>query len=237
MPPRDSRTRVFYDNIAASYDALLDSTDARQHRECFWKAAAALLPPKARLLDFGAGTGLDAQHFAAAGHTVTAYDISPGMMAVLRTRCAAQIESGVVRSVVGTLDDLRAAIDPSERFDGVLCNFAVLSLIRDLHPVFRLLADVLRPGGRLIFSIQNPWFIGDVKTRVFWRALRGLLRTGVMRYTSAETGDMWRHLPAQVRRAARPDFRAVRLPHRPAPDCRRSFGATGMFRLLAFERA
>ena len=111
--------------------------------------------------------GLDAQHFALAGHTITAYDISPGMIAVLRTRCAEQIAAGAVRTVVGTLDDLRAAVSRSEPFDAVLCNFAVLSLIRDLRPVFRFFGDVPRPGGRLVLSIQNSWFAGDVWSRAF----------------------------------------------------------------------
>jgi SAM-dependent methyltransferase len=232
----DSRIRAFYDTVATTYDARLDTAEARRHRECFWKAAATLLPARARLLDFGAGTGLDAQHLALAGHAVMAYDISPGMMAVLRARCAAQIEGGVVRTVVGTLADLRAAVGSSPQFDGILCNFGVLSLIRDLHPVFHVFAAVLRPGGTLIVSIQNPWFIGDLRTRAFWSALWALVRDGIMRYTSAETGDVWRHLPAQVRRAAGPEFKAVRQPARPGSDCRHSFGATGVFRLLVFER-
>jgi ubiquinone/menaquinone biosynthesis C-methylase UbiE len=230
------RARVFYDTIAANYDALLDTTEARQHRDCFWRLAAALLPPNARVLDFGAGTGVDAAHLAASGHTVTAYDVSPGMMAVLRERCAAQIGGGSIQTVVGSLEDLRAAIGPAAVFDAVLSNFAVLSLIRDLHPVLRFFGTIVRPGGRLILSIQNPWFSGDMKTRAFWDALWTLTRRGVMRYRSAETGDMWRHLPTQVRRVARPEFRGIAVPAQPMSQCRGSFGVMGVFRLLAFER-
>ena len=237
MTSSSDRIRVWYDAVSANYDALLNTAEARRHRECFWQIAEALLPRTSRLLDFGAGTGLDAEHFASTGHTVTAYDISPGMMAVLQKRCSVQIAEGSVRAVVGTLDDLRAVIGNAATFDAVVCNFAVLSLIRDLRSVLRFFGSVVRPGGRLILSIQNPWFIGDIKTGAFWNALWGFARVGVMRYTSAETGDIWRHLPTQVRRAARPEFRRLALPAKAPAPCRHSFGATGVFQLLAFERA
>jgi SAM-dependent methyltransferase len=233
----EDRARAFYDAIAGSYDAFLEAPEARRHRQCFWEMVAPLLPTNARLLDFGAGTGLDAQYYASVGHRVTAYDISPGMIEVLTARCAACINDGSIRPIVGTLDDLRAAVATSVPFDAVLCNFAVLSLIQDLHPVLRFFGTVVRPGGRLILSLQNPWFIGDLKTRAFWHAWWTFARVGVLRYKSAETGFTWRHLPVQVRRAARPEFRTIGVPPRPRAQCRHSFGTIGVFRLMVFERA
>jgi hypothetical protein len=159
------------------------------------------------------------------------------MMAVLSDRCATRIASGTVIPVVGTLDDLRAAVRGSPPFDAALCNFAVLSLIQDLRPVFRVLSGMVRPDGTLVVSVQNPWFRGDVTTRAFWGALWNLTRHGVMRYDSAETGDVWRHLPVQVYRAARPEFRRLRGFTALASGCLGSFGTTGVFRLLIFKRA
>jgi SAM-dependent methyltransferase len=236
-PSSDGLVRAYYDRTASTYDAALDTPEARRHRRCFWHAVAPLLPPHARLLDFGAGTGLDAEHYAAAGHTVTAYDISPEMMAVLSQRCAAPIASGTVRPVVGTLDDLCRTVRGVPPFDAAVCNFAVFSLIRDLQPVFRALGAMVRPGGTVIVSIQNPWSRRDVASGAFWSALWSFARHGVMRYDSVDTGDVWRHLPVQVSRAARPEFRRLHRSHALAGDCRRSFGATGVFRLLTFERA
>jgi SAM-dependent methyltransferase len=232
----ENRARAFYDAIAGSYDAFLEAPEARRHRHCFWEMVAPLLPSSARLLDFGAGTGIDAQYYASVGHRVTAYDISPGMMEVLTARCAARVNDGTIQPVVGTLDDLRRAVANSAPFDAALCNFAVLSLIRDLHPVLRFFGRVVRPGGKLILSLQNPWFIGDVKTRAFWQAWWTFARVGVLRYESAETGYTWRHLPVQVRRAARPEFREIGVPLKPSAHCHHSFGAIGVFRLLVFER-
>jgi SAM-dependent methyltransferase len=121
-------------------------------------------------------------------------------------------------------------------FDAVISNFAVLNLIRDLSPVIRHFASAVRPGGLLLLAVQNPWFSGDIMTPAFWRAWAGVARHGVLRYESGATGETWRHLPIQIRRVARPAFRPVRVPSPRAVGCRRSFGAVGVFRLLAFER-
>lgn len=233
----ESRARAFYDALSSQYDAQLDVPDARRHRACFWAMAAALLPSRAHILDFGAGTGIDAAHYAQAGHTVVAYDISPGMMSVLSERCATAIASGTIHPVCGTLDDLRGSHAGLSPFDAVISNFAVLNLIRDLDPVIRHFASVVRQGGLLLLTVQNPWFLGDITTIGFWRAWLGFFTSHrLLRYESAATGETWRHLPTQVRRLARPEFRPVRVRSLRAAGCRHSFGAVGVFRLLAFER-
>lgn len=230
------RSRAFYDRIADGYDQVMATPQNQAIRRCFWRQAKALLPAGGRILDFGAGSGLDAEHFAALGHPVVAYDLSEGMIAVLRERCAAQIAEGRIAALAGTLDQVQPRLAELAPFDGVICNFAVLSLVPEPRPVLRLFGRVVRPGGVVLASIQNPLYHGDLRTRAFWRALLRFPRHGALRFPSAEVGHTTRHLPAQIRRAARPEFKPLppRVP--PGGDCRRGFGRFGLFRLVALQR-
>jgi len=233
----EARSAAFYDRTAPVYDQAMDAPVARALRECFWERAEAEFPTGARLFDFGAGTGLDVEHFAGRGYHVTAYEPSAGMLGVLRERCAAHLGAGRVVALGGTLAELEAALADAPPFDGVVCNFAVFSLLPRLEPVFRLFGRIVRPGGRVLITIQNPWYLADMRRAAFWKALLRLPVTGAMRYPNAETGGTTHHLPSRIRRAARPEFRPVPPRVRPAPECRRRFGPLAVFRLLTLQRA
>lgn len=235
-PALHARSREFYDRIADGYDREIDTPQIRELRACFWERAESLMPAGARLLDFGAGSGRDAEHFAARGHTVVAYDNSPGMLAVMERRCAAQVAQGSIVPVAGDLERVAGVLEALGPFDGVVSNLAVFSMVANLDPVFRLLGRIVRPGGRMLISIQNPWCREDLGTRRFWRALAGLPAHGVMRYASNELGHTQRYLPLQLRRAARPEFGALAGAVPACACCRRSFGPLSTFRLVEMER-
>lgn len=230
----ETRARDYYDGIAPEYDGFLDTTANRAIRECFWQYVAQVVPAPARVLDFGAGSGLDTAHLAGLGHSVVAYDLSDGMIAVLRERCAAAIAAGTVEPFAGTLDEVRAALQARAPFDAVVSDFAVFSSVARFGPVFRLLGALVRPGGALVLSIQNPWHPGDMRTRGFWRALLAAPLAGVIRYRSAGLEHIYRYTPGQLRRAARPEFEPDT---RPAPACGKGcFGPRGMFRVVRLRR-
>ena len=230
----EARSREYYDEIAADYDRLLDTPVADATRKCFWQRAEGLLPASARILDFGAGTGIDAEHFADLGHHVTAYDLSSGMIGVLEHRCAKQLASRRVVPVSGPLNEVREALAAGAPYDAVLCNFAVLTLIEDLDRTFRLFGSLVRRDGLALICIQNPWLPAEMRTRAFWKALLLSPFRGGIRYSSRQSGIAFRHTPMQVHRAARNWF----APH-PAlapPCCRTSFGPRSKMRLIALRR-
>jgi 2-polyprenyl-3-methyl-5-hydroxy-6-metoxy-1,4-benzoquinol methylase len=232
----ETRSRALYDRIASDYDKSMGTPEIREVRGCFWQQAEAHLPQPSRILDFGAGSGLDAEHFASLGHSIVAYDLSDGMIDVLRERCRTQIASGQVVPLAGTLHEVRPALLQMQRFDAVICNFAVFSLIPELEPVLRLFGEIVRPGGVVLISVQNPLYRGDLLRRAFWKALLSFPREGALRFPSTEVGQNTHHLPRSIRRSARPDFRPLSplVPLR--PECRRGFGRFGLFRLVALER-
>jgi hypothetical protein len=168
------------------------------------------------------------------GHQVVAYDISAGMLRALARRCAAEIESGSVRPVIGP-PELLGELFSAERFTGIVSNFAVLSQISDLRHLFRLWASVAEPGARVLVTVQNPWNVADARTAAFWRGLLAIPRTGAIRYRSAETGASYRHLLGRIRSAAAPAFRPLHHPSA-AAACGAVASRFGRFRIVALER-
>ncbi|HEU4651594.1 MAG TPA: class I SAM-dependent methyltransferase [Croceibacterium sp.] len=231
----EARSRAHYDAIAGSYDAVLDSPGNRRLRECFWRYVEAAVPRPARLLDFGAGSGIDAAHFAALGHDVTAYDLSEAMIAILQRRCAAAIADGKVTALAGPLDAVQGKLAARAPFDAIVSNFAVFSTIARLDPLFRRLGALARPGAPLIASIQNPWYPGDMRSTAFWRALLAAPFTGSLRYPSAGLRHVHHYTPGQLRRAARPAFEPDA---RPPPACGNDcFGPRSPFRVVSLRRS
>ena len=225
---------AYYDRIASGYDAEIDTAHNRIVRECFWKCAESVLPPPSRILDFGAGTGIDARHFAELGHFVAAYDNSEGMLGVLRQRCAAQIETGSVAPVGGTLDEASAALARLAPFDAILSNFAAFSTVDDLDGVLALFARVLRKGGLVLILIQNPWDSAQLGSRTFWKSLLTSPFTGLLRYESKELGRVSHRRPRQIVRAASRDF-VPSARTEPVLD-RTCFGRGSHFKLLELTR-
>jgi predicted TPR repeat methyltransferase len=103
-------------------------------------------------LDLGCGTGLmGAAIRDRVGH-LTGVDLSPGMLAVARTK----MQRGLPlydRLAEGDLAAFLAA-EPSDSAD--LCLAAdVLIYVADLAPVLKQVARVLRPGGLAAFTVQS----------------------------------------------------------------------------------
>jgi SAM-dependent methyltransferase len=80
----------FWDEDAAVYDNSPEHHPRRLQERAAWAAALRrLLPdPPARVLDAGAGTGFLSLLLAGQGYEVTAMDLSPGMLEVLRAKAA-----------------------------------------------------------------------------------------------------------------------------------------------------
>jgi SAM-dependent methyltransferase len=96
--------RQFWDEDAAVYDRSAEHHPRRPHEQAAWSSTLRrLLPdPPARVLDAGAGTGFLSLLLAAQGYQVTAMDLSPGMLEVLREKAARlglEIETTVTDAV------------------------------------------------------------------------------------------------------------------------------------------
>ncbi len=111
--------------------------------------ASAQRGGEARVLDLGAGIGRVSLDLAAAGHNVTALDLSPALLEELARRA----EGLPVRTVVGDAREFRLAEDG---FDLCLVPMQTLQLLRDegeRRALFESAAAHLRPGALLACAI------------------------------------------------------------------------------------
>ncbi len=146
-------TKPFY-NLAHKHERWPgDGLDEDTHRHfCdFANLAVALaLPPGARILDVGCGSGWLSEYFARFGYNVTGIDISPGLIELARQRLeslpfAADHEHGTTyRFLVHDIE--AAALD--EKFDAIVC-YDALHHFADERAVFKHLFAMLPYGGQL----------------------------------------------------------------------------------------
>ncbi len=183
---RKVSAREGYDLWSATYDETPNPVVAMDAR-----VAPGLLAPQAgeAILDAGCGTGRNLKWIVEAGAKPVGLDFSNGML-----RVAAVTVSGVplVRA------DLHAALPfPGACFDAVLCALIGEHLER-IELCFREFERVLKPRGRLAFTVYHP----DMAARgveANFRADGTEYRLGAVRYT---TGDYLEALRAAGFRVA-----------------------------------
>lgn len=171
------QTQRAFDSVAADYDGPRGNNELIQRmRTTLWNTVCAEVPTGGQLLDLGCGTGLDALEFARRGYQVVATDWSPEMVGRTRSRAAvAGLESHVLPLHLGVqqLDQLH------DEFDGIYSNFGPLNCAPDLAALAAECARLLKPGGKLVFSVIGricPWELG-------YYALRGRFRRAAVRGT------------------------------------------------------
>ena len=170
----DENGSTYYDAIAVEYDSQVDGAARnRRNRERFQALTAPLIRRDLPLLDFGCGTGLDSKHYA-----------------------------GTVTTCAGGLDVLREKLAQFAPIGGVVAHLAVLNHIRDLRPIFALLADALSPGGVVVATMLNPFYWRDMLSAWWWQGAPGSVFTGAIRVAGDVT--TYRHFPSAIQRMASP---------------------------------
>jgi SAM-dependent methyltransferase len=172
----------------------------RRVRDRFQQIAMDLLPKGADVLDFGAGTGIDAKTYAANGHLTFVYEPSAAMRDYLEQHCRDEIARKTMITVASPL---------TCKVQAVTANFAVLNHFADHTLLFDELSRVVHQGGFVLASMLNPYYLGDARYS-WWRAnLLNLIRRG--HYPIASESRIHRFTPRVVARAAAPYFRLERL--------------------------
>lgn len=141
--------RVYRADFGQFYQWLTDTTV---------QVVGELVPPGARIVEFGAGTGRMALPLAALGYRVTAVEPSAPMLAVLRAAGAR------VTCVQRSLQTYAG----KARFDLALCVFTVVIYLLDeasLRAALRTAHDSLKPGGRLLIDVPPPALFHDRRVR------------------------------------------------------------------------
>ena len=157
--------RRWWDAEAAAYQAehgdFLGDADFLWCPEGLRESTAGLLGPVAGrdVLEIGCGAAQGARWLAAAGARATAFDVSSGQLRQAR-RLDARSGVRVPRLVQA---DAQALPFRDASFDVVCSAFGGIPFVADSALVMREVARVLRPGGRVAFSVTHPtrWAFPD----------------------------------------------------------------------------
>ena len=157
--------RHWWDGEAPAYQAehgaFLGDAELLWCPEGLREADAQLLGDVAGrdVLEIGCGAAQGARWLVSAGARVTALDVSLGMLRESR-RLDARSGVAVDRLVQG---DAQAPPFSSEGFDVVMSAFGGIPFVADSARALREVARVLRPAGRLVFSVTHPvrWVFPD----------------------------------------------------------------------------
>lgn len=198
---------------------FLTSQPDRAVRDRFQKMVLDLLPKGAHVLDFGAGTGIDAKTYVARGHQTFVYEPSESMRDYLAQYCHDEIARNAIIKIASPL---------ACKVQAVTANFAVLNHFADHTLLFEELSRVVERGGFVLASMLNPYYLGDARYGWWRKNVVHLLRHG--RYAIASESNIHRFAPRVVAQAAAPHFRLESL----VP---RGFGwATDLYMFLLFRR-
>ncbi len=141
--------------IGYSDDDLADTPEsANMGLSCGNPTALAALRPGETVLDLGSGGGFDcfiAGKKVGAGGLVIGVDMTPDMITKARANTKTYFEQNGLRNVEFRLGEIEHLPVPDASVDVVLSN-CVLNLSPDKAQVWKEIARVLKPGGRVAVS-------------------------------------------------------------------------------------
>ena len=148
--PSDERTND-YDNFAGAYSAENEASLLNAYYERPAMLALAGDVAGRRILDAGCGSGPLFAALRDRGAIVTGFDKSAGMVELARRRLGDGADLRVA--------DLGGPLPfPDGGFDDVIASL-VLHYLEDWGPALAELRRVLKPGGRLLVSVEHPFAI------------------------------------------------------------------------------
>jgi len=157
----DAEARAYQDE----HGAFLGDADLLWCPEGLREADAHLLGEVrgSDVLEVGCGAGQGGRWLVAAGARVTAFDISHGQLLESR-RLDARTGTAVHRVVQA---DAQRMPFRDASFDLVVSAFGGIPFVADSARTMRECARLLRPGGRLVFSVTHPVEVDDAGQAVY----------------------------------------------------------------------
>lgn len=194
--PMTDKDAEFWDKAAASYAASAIADMAGF--ETTLKRTRELLPPEARVLELGCGTGTVALRLADKAETYLGTDISAQMIAIANDKLADPQNAGLKsclsfrQATAGTLAAEVASYD-------TVLGFNYLHLTGDLPEVLGNIRQLLVPGG--LFISKTPC-VGDMNLLIGFAIplmrMIGKAPASVASFSSAELEDTIRNAGFEI---------------------------------------
>lgn len=195
MPKRG--VQRYHDRVAGRYDAMYRGDPYWDFYDAVtWEHLKRFLPTdlSAPCVDLGCGTGKWGLKLARTGFAVTLVDISEAMLEQAR-RAAADLPAGKQPQFLrADLMDLSAL--PRGHFAFAAAQGDPLSLVEQPAGALRQIADILRPGGVLVASVDHrPAGLRHYLEKGDIDGLEEFARTGRTRWL---TGDKAERFPVKM---------------------------------------
>jgi len=147
-----------WDQNAAFWDDYMGDNGNHFYQYLIKPTAEALLniQPGETVLEIACGNGNFSRHLARLGAQVTATDFSQAMIAQAQSY-PTDPDYKITCQVVDAASKAQLLALGSRRFDAAVSNMALMD-INIIEPLFEALAQLLKPGGRFVFSLAHPCF-------------------------------------------------------------------------------
>ena len=157
----------YYDEIANSYDELLEKDESNKLIRLKVKEKFTnYIKPGSRVLDFGGGTGIDLEWLTANNYNVIFCEPSVSM----REKAFSYSNNVLHNKNIVFLDtdntdftNWHKRVPFYEQVDGILSNFAVINNIQDIELLFKNLSPIIRTGGHFILIVLDLPFTRRLK--------------------------------------------------------------------------
>ena len=157
-PDLVSETREIWDRNAGFWDDYMGDENNDFHNLLIRPATERLLgsQPGEQVLDIACGNGNFSRRLAELGAQVVAIDFSETFIARAQARTTAYADRITYRVLDATDRDQLLGLGPG-RFDAAVANMALMDMAA-IAPLLEALQQLLKPGGRFVFSVMHPCF-------------------------------------------------------------------------------
>jgi SAM-dependent methyltransferase len=204
---------------ARAFDAVAPHFDARfgtwqsvaAQRRAVRRCLVERFPAGGRLLEIGGGTGEDAAFLSERGFSVLSTDPSPTMVSLACEKLAISGSSAEI-TFAEELHEFADKYLATKRplFNGAFSNFAPLNCVRDLNPVAKGLAALLKPGSAVMLVLFGTFCPSEMAVEIIRRRPRAVLRrfrrNGVFARLGRCEFEVFYHRHADLLRAFAPWF-------------------------------
>ncbi len=153
----NEETRQIWDQNASFWDERMgDGNDFQRLLVAPASERLLNLQPGETVLEIACGNGVFARHLARLGIHVVATDFSTQMLEYARARSSEYGDRIEYRLLDATSEEQIVALG-RQRFDAAVCNMAIMDMA-EIDPLMRGIGQVIKPGGRFVFSLCHPCF-------------------------------------------------------------------------------